>query len=78
MNPISLKQCSALQFPKEKKNTIHQTHSHCQMELAQILDPDPLLFISLVITSSASIHCQLSLDSAKVLAISQALLFCRD
>lgn len=32
----------------------------------KILNPDPLLFISLVIASSASIPCPLSLDSAKV------------
>lgn len=43
-----------------------------------ILDHDPLLFIFLVIDSSAPIHCPLSLDSAKVLPISQVLLFSRD
>lgn len=80
-NHISLKQCSALQFPKEK-NTIHSPQDKHTVTVTwswhKILDPDSLLFISLIIASSASIHCPLSLDSAKLLAISQALLFSRN
>lgn len=73
VNPVSLKQCSALQFPKQKLNPVNVSWSW-----HKILDPGPLLFISLVIGSSASIHCPFTLDSTKVLAISQALPASRD